>query len=90
MGRRKSILKSKFDSIIDDIHDEYCRACKKWPSWPDDLIHQLAILIEESGEAMREALRYQYDEGATIEDLRKELIQTGAMAIRCLINLREK
>ena len=84
------MTKTKFDSIIDDIHSEYCRACKKWPKWPDDLIHQVAIMIEESGESMRDALRYQYDEGATLDDLRKELIQTGAMVVRCLINLKEK
>lgn len=84
------MTKTKFDSIIDDIHEEYCRAIKKWPEWPTDLIHQVAIMIEESGESMRDALRYQYDEGATLDDLRKELIQTGAMVVRCLINLKEK
>lgn len=89
-GRITILRLNKFDSIIDDIHQEYCRACRKWPEWPADLIHQIAIMQEESGEAIREALRYQYNEGGTIEDLKKELIQTGAMVIRCLINLKEK
>lgn len=83
-------MKTKFGAILNDIHKEYWNACKKHPYWPEDLIHQIAIMQEESGEAIREALRYQYNEGGTIEDLKKELIQTGAMVIRCLINLKEK
>ena len=82
-------MKTKFDTIIDDIHEEYCRACKKWPEWPDDIIHAVAIMAEESGEATRASLNYIYENG-TLEDLKKELIQTGAMVIRCLINLKEK
>ena len=80
---------NKFDSIIDDIHAEYCSACKKWPEWPTDLIHQVAIMQEEAGEATRASLNYVYENGS-LEDLRKELIQTGAMVVRCLINLKEK
>lgn len=82
-------MKNKFDSIIDDIHQEYCRACKKHPHWPDDIIHAVAIMQEESGEATRASLNYIYEDGS-IEDLKKELIQTGAMVIRCLINLKDK
>lgn len=80
---------NKFDSIIDLIHEEYCRACKIHKTWPDDIIHAVAIMQEESGEATRASLNYIYENG-TIDDLKKELIQTGAMVIRCLINLKEK
>lgn len=104
-------MKSKFDTIIDDIHAEYCSACKKHPHWPTKPVDAVAILNEEAGESIealinlyggvvdlvakvmlcsKKSLEYQYNEGGTIEDLKKELIQTGAMAIRCLINLKEK
>lgn len=82
-------MKTKFDTIIDDIHAEYCSACKKHILWPEDIIHQVAIMQEEAGEATRASLNYVYENGS-LEDLRKELIQTGAMVIRCLINLKEK
>ena len=82
-------MKNKFDTIIDLIHDEYCSACKKHPHWPEDIIHAVSIMNEESGESIRAALNYVYEEG-NLDDLKKELIQTGAMAVRCLINLREK
>lgn len=80
---------NRFDSIIDLIHEEYCRACKKHQFWPEDIIHQVAIMQEEAGEATRASLNYVYEDGS-LEELRKELVQTGAMVIRCLINLKEK
>lgn len=58
----------------------------KHPCWPDDIVHAVAILVEESGEAMKEALDVTY-KGKSTDDLKKELAQTGAMAIRALINL---
>ena len=82
-------MKSKFDTIIDDIHEEYRSACKAHPLWPEDIIHQVAIMQEEAGEATRASLNYVYENGS-LEELRKELIQTGAMVVRCLINLKEK
>jgi RecA-family ATPase len=66
---------------------ELARAEHKHPIWPADPIHQVAIMVEEAGEAMRAVLRLVYKEGGTVEELRKEIIQTGAMALRCLKNL---
>lgn len=68
---------------------ELIRAENKWPIWPADLVYATAILAEESGEAIRAALNISVGE-ASISDLRKELVQTGAMAVRCLINLPVK
>lgn len=73
-------------SIMSDLFGELDRAEKQHPDWPSDTIHQVAIMCEESGEALRAALQYTY-EGGDLEDVGKELIQTGAMVIRCLEHL---
>ena len=88
MEGRKSVLKNKFDKIIDDIYHEYCSACKIHPHWPEDPIHAVSIMNEEAGESIRAALNYVYEDGS-LEDLKKELIQTAAMCIRALINIKE-
>ena len=72
---------------IDAILQELERARLLHPKWPTDPIHQVAVMAEESGEAVRAALRMVYERGS-VEELRTELIQTGAMAIRCLVNLK--
>lgn len=74
--------------IMPAITDEYLKAKEKHPYWPDDIIHQVSIMNEEAGEAIRAALNYVY-EGQSIEEIEKELIQTGAMVLRCLENLKE-
>ena len=65
---------------------EVCRATELHPVWPKDLIHQVAIVAEESGEAIQAALNHVYH-GDCLEKVRTELIQTGAMCIRALVNL---
>lgn len=67
---------------------EYAFAEKAHPHWPDDLIHQVAIMIEEAGESMQAALDY-YDGKEGPEHLKQELAQTAAMCIRCIKGLDE-
>jgi len=74
---------------VKQILDELARAESKYPEWPSDSIHQISIMQEESGESIRAALNHVYH-GAPLDDLKKELIQTGAMVIRCLKNLPTK
>ena len=71
---------------IVQILGELERAEKLHPNFPADLIHQVAIMSEESGETMQAALNHVYhgDEKAKVK---AELIQTGAMVLRCLKNL---
>lgn len=76
----------KGEKVIELIFDELRNAEKKHPGWPDDKIHAVGILIEEAGEAMQAAIDHVYN-GDGVEKLRIELAQTGAMAIRALINL---
>ena len=71
-----------------DITREYEKAVIKYPDFPSDLIHCVAIMAEESGESVRAVLNHVYH-GEDIELLRKELIQTGAMVIRCLEKLED-
>ena len=69
-----------------DILSEVERAREKHPEWPDDIIHAVAIVAEESGEAVRAALNHVYH-GGSIDEVRTELVQTAAMCIRMLENL---
>ena len=73
-------------AAVDAMLQELERARAKHPQWPTDIVHQVAIMVEEAGEAMRAALNYVY-EGGRVEDVQKELVHTGAMAIRVLMNL---
>jgi hypothetical protein len=68
------------------IKTELARAKAKWPGWPTDTIHCVAIMIEEAGESMQAALNYVYENGS-LDDLKKEVAQTGAMCYRILENL---
>ena len=77
------------EKAIKLILDELQRAEELHPIWPDDPIHAVAIMVEESGEALQSALDIHCN-GKHASELEKELIHTGAMAIRCLINLKMK
>lgn len=70
---------------IYELAAEYKKACKKHPDWPDDKIHACAIVAEESGELVRACLQHEY-EGGLYNEMIKESIHTGAMAIRFLVN----
>ena len=74
------------DRINEAILTELKRARGLHPKWPIDRVHQVAIMAEEAGEALRAALNHQ-DHGGDIAELKKELIQTGAMVLRVLLNL---
>lgn len=62
---------------------EYKGSLEKHPKFPDDIIHAVSIISEESGEAIRAALQYQLEKGR-FYDIHKEVIQTGAVALRFL------
>jgi hypothetical protein len=85
-------LFKKFNDLPDDVKDallkiadELTKAMNKHTYWPqDNVIHAAAIVAEESGELIRAALQFEYEEGDGDATL-KEAIQTGAMAVRFLI-----
>ena len=74
------------EEAIDLVCSELKKAEKKFPGWPEDKIHAVAIMIEEAGESMQAAIDCVYS-GGEVDHLRKELAQTGAMCLRCLIHL---
>jgi hypothetical protein len=59
-------------------------AVQKFPTWPTDPLHALAVLGEEFGELTKAILQHTYEphKGVTRADIRLEAIQTAAMALR--------
>lgn len=86
LSKRESITPAVTQEAISQINDELAAAEKKHPTWPTDIIHASAILNEEAGELTQAAIDYHYDIGS-LEAIRREAAQVGAMAIRVLINL---
>lgn len=81
------------EDILTDILDTLAKAKQKFPNWPFDPIHQVAIMQEEAGEAVRASIEMVYATGMEPQHLRdelkKELLQTAAMCLRCLQHLYE-
>lgn len=71
-----------------EIFEEIERAIAKFPTWPDDPLHALAVLGEEYGELTKAVLQSVYEpEKSKPFDVRIEAIQTAAMAIRFVRSL---
>lgn len=74
--------------VIGGVYDELKRAIAKFPTWPTDPLHALAVLGEEFGELTKDVLQMTYEPGKTnAENVRKEAIQTAAMALRFVASL---
>ncbi len=67
---------------------EVTKATIKFPTWPTDPLHALAVLGEEFGELTKATLQLTYEPTrVTVDEWRNEAIQTAAMALRFLISL---
>ena len=74
--------------VLDEILAELDRATKKFPTWPTDPLHALAVLGEEYGELNKEMLQLTYEPHKTSPKMvRDEAIQTAAMALRLAMSL---
>lgn len=81
------MVRNELDNgAIESIFYALRKAETKFPGWPDDVVHGAAIMAEEAGESVKAALDLYYGRG-DIANLKKEVAQTGAMAIRFLIYL---
>lgn len=74
------------DPIVRDILSELSRA-REIHRFPSDQIHRVSVVVEEAGEALQAANSLCHNGKGSIEDIRRELIHTGATAIRALVNL---
>lgn len=71
--------------IFKEIEEELNKAVEKFPLWPTDPLHAVAILGEEFGELTKDTLQLVYEpEKTNLDNLKKEALQTAAMAIRFL------
>lgn len=74
--------------LLESVRAELRRAKVKFPLWPTDPLHALAILGEEFGELNKSVLEHAYEpRKSSLEDVRVEAIQTAAMALRFLESL---
>ncbi len=74
--------------ISNSVLEEIQKATAKFPTWPTDPLHAVAVLGEEYGELQKAVLQVTYEpDKATLADVRTEAIQTAAMAMRFLLSL---
>ena len=75
-------------ALLAEIAAEVERAMRKFPTWPTDPLHAVAVLGEEFGELTKAMLQLTYEPHKTsVEEVRTEAIQTAAMALRLLASL---
>lgn len=76
--------------VIDPVLNELEKATTKFPIWPTDPLHALAVLGEEFGELTQAVLQCTYEpHKSNGDDVRTEATQTAAMALRFLASLGE-
>lgn len=76
------------DAVLDAVREELKRAQTKFPTWPTDPLHAMAILQEEAGELQQSVLQRVYEpEKTTVFFVRSEAVQVAAMAVRFLLSL---
>lgn len=69
---------------------ELQRATAKFPTWPEDPLHAIAVLGEEYGELVQAILRHTYEpHKSDLAAVRTEALQTAAMAIRFLLGFEQ-
>lgn len=76
------------EDVMNAVYGELTKALKKFPTWPTDPLHALAVLGEEFGELTKDVLQMSYEPDKTnAENVRKEALQTAAMALRFVVSL---
>lgn len=51
------------ENIMNAVYGELSRAIEKYPEWPTDPLHALAVLGEEFGELTKDVLQMTYEPG---------------------------
>lgn len=78
-------LQLAFDAVRKAIES----AQRKFPHWPDDMVHGAAIVAEESGELTQAALNHYYHKKDE-SHIYIEATHTACTAIRTLVFLARK
>ena len=81
-----------YQEIIKLVEKELDLAKLKYPKWPSDPIHAIAIAWEEKGELIQASIDHLYPygnhkENDTLERMTKEALQMICMGIRFLENI---
>lgn len=83
---------SNFDSMVQDCQGEVLkeleRAIGKHPQFPIDPVQMIGIAEEEVGEAMSEAIEFDWKRNNDIGMIQVELEQAAAMCIRAIVALQ--
>ena len=70
------------------IRAELAKAIIKFPTWPTDPLHAVAVVGEEFGELTKAILQHTYEpHKSTLADVREEAIQCAAMTVRFIASL---
>lgn len=79
--------KQFFDQCLRAIVSELVRAEEKHPDWPDDLAHAAKIVSDQAVGLLSASAKFR--NGIERDDKRilEEALQTGAMALRFLLNM---
>lgn len=88
----RDLIQTGDDALADvtvAVLAEIERAVAKFPTWPSDPFHALAVLGEEYGELNKALVQFVYEPGkaVTLADVREEAVQTAAMALRFIVSL---
>ena len=76
------------EEVLQMIENEVEAATRKFPTWPTDPLHALAVVGEEFGELTKDVLQLTYEPCKTTSfAVQYEAIQTAAMAVRFLMSL---
>lgn len=82
------LASAQVPAVVQEVLDELNRAMEKFPTWPTDPLHALAIFNEEAGELSKAVLQQAYEPHKNeAGDVRKEAVQAAAMAIRFIASL---
>lgn len=78
----------QLNSNMPTVLAEVDRAMRKFPTWPTDPLHALAVLGEEYGELTQAVLQTTYEpHKSNTGDVRTEAVQVAAMALRFIASL---
>lgn len=73
---------------VAEVLRELRRAMAKFPTWPTDPLHAIAVVNEEVGELNKELLQLTYEpHKVKPEGVHTEAVQSAAMALRFLASL---